>query len=107
MIPWQEDIVLDAGDSKDPNELSPSTTSVLEFEWLCHLTVEGEKRKCFGHEGSVDFVGDVWSIPKRTLLEGVEYTFTVTVTNKAKGREAKAEQRILLVDKEIPVVSVT
>jgi REJ domain. len=109
MIPWQEDVVLDASDSKDPNEVSSLSTarSLVEFEWVCHYLVGVEQRNCFGYEGSVDYVGPIWTIPKRSLLEGVEYMFTVSVTNKAKGREASTKQTVLLVDKEIPVVTIT
>ena len=103
-LPWNQGFVLDASESVDPNE---ETQSHLEFEWFCEVTHNDQLRDCFGNgEGQIEFLGSKWRINEKILLEGVTYTFTVIVWNRKKQRMAEGKQKLILVDAEIPIVSI-
>lgn len=102
-LPWQQDVLLDASKSADPNELSAQ----LQFEWYCEFKEGGKVKDCFGNGlDEVEFFGPIWLIPKKVLLEGVEYAFHVNVQNTEKRRFAVAKQSVVLFDKELPTLSV-
>lgn len=98
---WQKDFMLDASDSLDPNEINQPN---LDFEWYCK---KDNKTDCFGNgEGLIEFFGTKWLIKGKSLLEGVAYEFRVVVENKLKGRKTEAYQKIVLIDKEIPIITI-
>ena len=116
MLPWQQSLVLDASSSLDPGYPS----AVLDFEWYCQYTAMNRSNVstitgCFGEHGNANDVkhyGALWTIPARTLLEGINYLFTLKVMNRhhnsvtdGEVREATTKQTILLVDKEIPILN--
>lgn len=102
-LPWQQDVLLDARKSHDPNELSAQ----LQYEWYCELRQANQVTDCFGNGPNVvEFFGPTWLIAKKVLQEGVEYTFHVVVQNVEKGRLARTKQSIVLIDKEIPMLSI-
>ena len=118
MLPWQQNLVLNANSSLDPGYPS----AVLDFEWYCQYTTVNNNNisvitGCFGEHGNatdVKHYGALWVIPARTLLEGVNYLFTLKVMNRhhnsdtgdgGETRESTTQQNILLVDREIPILN--
>ena len=104
MLPWQSDLYLNAGNSYDPNEVDPRLN--LEYDWYCEHLIDGVRTGCFSEDpDKIKHVGSKWRIARRTLLEDEEYRIKLVAVNKRKSREAIAYQTIVLLDLEIPVVS--
>ena len=104
-LPWNKSFSLDASASRDPNEIDGSYN--FEFAWFCELESKNVSLNCFGNKvGQMEYFGAVWLIPKKRLMEGVRFTFKVRVSNTKRGRIAEAEQVILLLDEDIPIVTI-
>ena len=110
MLPWNQDIVLDASASYDPNILNEGrgSTDLLTFKWYCKVK-KGQlpfplgDGGCFGYgNGLVEHIGPIWKIKARTMLKNVHFIFTVIVSNSQfKTREGSSSQTIVLKSGEI------
>lgn len=106
---WENDIILDAGsESSDP--LYPNNNN-FTFEWKCkqveNVYVFG-KGGCFGKGNNlVESKERVFRIRNRSLLEGVTYSFTVTVTpHDGKSRAGEFTQNITIVQGKPPDINI-
>ena len=99
--------MLDATDSTDPNEPAAIGNRSLSFEWYCEVVLEKERAPCLDNPlDAIEHFGGVWKIPARILRVDVNYRFRVIARNKKQGREKEVEQRVVLLDADIPVIDI-
>jgi len=104
MMSQSSDLVLDASASGDPD----NSTAVLLYTWLC-VTADGNE--CVNLDGSALSLPSaaVVNIPNSTLaatLEGIAYTFTLTVSSTLGSRTSQAVAKTLLVSTQVPSIRV-
>lgn len=88
VMPWNQDIILNASSSRDPNESCDSQgRSALSFEWFCDTN---RNVSCFS--GSIDNRGPALMFPPKYLDLNRKYKFVVVVTKGS--RKAEATQSI-------------
>ena len=86
MLPWNENIILDASNSYDPN-VPKDRTNKLTFAWSCHLGVEesgtGFKAGGCSVDGSeaIESNQAIWVIPAKRVLLNTKLVFRVNVSS--------------------------
>ena len=96
---WEQRLVLDATESRDPLQLGKED---LTFVWFCQITkfnpdIVKSDVGCFGNgEGRVEYTGKNFSIEAKSLYEGTTYLFTVNVSSAQSGRWSTATQTIMV-----------
>ena len=96
---WEQLLVLDATESKDPLF---SGKDDLTFVWFCEITninpgIVKSGGGCFGNgEGQVEYTGKIFPVEAMRLFEGTTYMFTVNISSVESGRWSTATQTIIV-----------
>ncbi len=100
VMPWNQEIVLNASSSRDPNDIGVGKASgSLSFEWFCDAN---RNVSCF--KGVVNNKKSVLKFPPKFLNLNESYTFVVVVTRG--NRQAEASQRIEVASGSFPPLCV-